>query len=135
MKIKKLANLIAVPIILGITCVFPIQQASADDICDNTNISAEIRAAAGCPNVSNVSNLQSVITNILNSIIAVSGIVAVIFIIIGGINYMTSSGDSAKVQKAKNTILYACIGLIICALAFAIVNWVIVGVIGAAEEI
>ncbi len=129
MKIKKLVNLLAIPAILGITCVFPIQQTFADDICDNTNISADIKAASGCPN-GNVSDLQSVITNILNGVIAASGLVAVIFIIIGGINYMTSNGDSAKVQKAKNTILYACIGLIICALAFAIVNWVIKSVIG-----
>ena len=130
MKIKKLVNLLVIPAIFGITCVFPIQQTFADDICGNTNISADIKAASGCPNVGNVPELQSVITNILNGIIAVSGLVAVIFIIIGGINYMTSNGDSAKVQKAKNTILYACIGLIICALAFAIVNWVIKSVIG-----
>lgn len=129
MKIKKLVNLLAIPAILGITCVFPIQQTFADDICSNNNISAEIRASSGCSNAGSVSSLQNVITNILYSIIAVSGLVAAIFIIIGGINYMTSGGDSAKVQKAKNTILYACIGLIICALAFAIVNWVIKSVI------
>lgn len=129
MKIKKLVSLLAIPAILGITCVFPTQQTFADDICGNTNISADIQAASGCPN-GNVPELQSVITNILNGIIAVSGLVAVIFIIIGGINYMTSGGDSAKVQKAKNTILYACIGLIICVLSYAIVNWVIIGVIG-----
>ena len=38
---------------------------------------------------------------------------------------MTSAGDSSKVEKAKKTILYACIGLVIAALSFAIVNWAI----------
>ena len=38
---------------------------------------------------------------------------------------MTSTGDAGKVKQAKDTILYAVIGLIICALAFAIVNWTI----------
>ena len=38
---------------------------------------------------------------------------------------MTSTGDTGKTQKAKNTILYALIGLAVCALAFAIVNWTI----------
>lgn len=38
---------------------------------------------------------------------------------------MTSSGDATKVQKARQTILYAVIGLVVCALAFAIVNFTI----------
>lgn len=65
------------------------------------------------------------ITKILNAIIGVIGIVAVVVIIIGGITYMTSAGDSGKVKKAKDTILYGVIGLVVCALAFAIVNFVI----------
>ena len=69
-------------------------------------------------------------SNVINTILYVAGIVAVAMLIIGGIRFMISRGDKDKVQKAKNTILYACIGLIICALAFAIVNWVIKSVIG-----
>ncbi len=65
------------------------------------------------------------VTGILNAVIAVLGIVAVIVIIIGGVSYMTSSGDAGKVKKAKDTILYGVIGLIIVALSFAIVNFVI----------
>lgn len=72
------------------------------------------------------------ITNILNAVIGVLGIVAVIVIIIGGVTYMTSSGDAGKVKKAKDTILYGVIGLVVVALAFAIVNFVIKNVIGAA---
>lgn len=70
------------------------------------------------------------VTNILNAIIGVLGIVCVIVMIIGGITYMTSSGDTEKVKKGRNTILYGLIGLVICALAFAIVNFVIVNIIG-----
>ena len=61
--------------------------------------------------------------------LAVLGLVAVIVIIIGGINYMTSAGDAGKVKKAKDTILYGVIGLVICVLAFAIVNFVIANII------
>ena len=71
------------------------------------------------------SDLVGKVTGILNAVIAVLGIVAVIVIIMGGIGYMTSSGDSAKVKKAKDTILYGVIGLVVVALAFAIVNFVI----------
>ena len=53
------------------------------------------------------------------------GVIAVIMVIIGGINYTTSQGDPEKIKKAKNTILYGIIGLIISLLAFAIVSFVL----------
>ena len=82
-------------------------------------------------NVSSTDNtLWENIQNIINAVIGVLGIVCVIVIIIGGINYMTSSGDSGKVKKAKDTILYGVIGLVICVLAFAIVNFVIANILG-----
>ena len=62
--------------------------------------------------------------NAINYAVAISGIVCVIFIVIGGVNYMTSSGDSAKLQKAKNTLTYAIIGLVIVGLSAVITNFV-----------
>ena len=70
-------------------------------------------------------DMSDKVTNIINGIVGALGIVAVVVIIIGGILYMTSSGDAGKVKKAKDTILYGIIGLVICALAYAIVNFVI----------
>ena len=85
-------------------------------------------------NVNRVGNqddtLVSNVTSILNAVIAVLGLVCVVVMIIGGINYMTSSGDAGKVKKAKDTILYGLIGLIVCVLAFALVNFVIANVLG-----
>lgn len=95
----------------------------SDSICNNASIPQEVKNASGCSGGDD--QLITVIQNILYAIIAVSGIVAVIYIIIGGINYMTSSGDTNKVQKARQTILYAVIGLIVCALAFVIVNFTV----------
>lgn len=69
--------------------------------------------------------LTTNIKDIITYIIAALGIVCVVVVIIGGVNYMLSSGDAGKVKKAKDTILYGIIGLIICVLAFAIVNFVI----------
>ena len=74
-------------------------------------------------------DLSGSVQGIISAIIGALALVAVVVIIIGGINYMTSSGDSAKVKKAKDTILYGLIGLIICVLAFAIVNFVINNII------
>ncbi|MDO5452003.1 MAG: hypothetical protein Q4F56_02855 [Candidatus Saccharibacteria bacterium] len=74
-------------------------------------------------------DLEGNIINIINGVIAVLGLVAVVIIIVGGIQYMTSTGDAGKVKKAKDTILYGIIGLIVCILAFAIVNFVISNII------
>ncbi len=74
--------------------------------------------------------LPTAIINILNGVLGVLAAVAVVVIVIGGINYMTSAGDAAKVKKAKDTILYAVIGLIVCALAAVIVNFVVKNLLG-----
>ncbi len=70
-------------------------------------------------------DLPTIIQTIINVILFIIGAAAVIMIIIGGITYTTSGGDAAAVKKAKDTILYAVIGLVVAFLAFAIVNWVI----------
>lgn len=98
-----------------------------------TLASAEIHIV-GKNNGAGEQNLEQNITNILNAIIAVLGLAAVVFIVVGGVNYITSNGEAAKVEKAKKTILYSCIGLIISALAFAIVNFVIFKIIGQASS-
>ena len=73
--------------------------------------------------------LEANVINIINGVIAVLGLICVVVIILGGVQYMTSSGDSGKVKKAKDTILYGIIGLVICVLAFAIVNFIIANII------
>lgn len=80
-------------------------------------------------NDNNDDDLIGNITIILNAVIGILGIVCVVVMIIGGVNYMTSSGDAGKVKKAKDTILYGLIGLVVCVLAFAIVNFVISGIL------
>ncbi len=70
-------------------------------------------------------NLEDSVIGIVNVVIGALGIVCVIMMIVGGINYMTSNGDSSKVKKGKDTIFYGIIGLIICILAVVIVNFVI----------
>ena len=62
---------------------------------------------------------------IINLVLKIAGIVAVIVIVIAGINYSLSSGDPAKTASAKNTILYAVIGLVIISSAIAITGYII----------
>lgn len=70
-------------------------------------------------------SLQERIRQVVNVILFVLGAIAVIMIIIGGIRYVVSAGDSSAITGAKNTILYAVIGLVVAILAFAIVNFVV----------
>ena len=67
---------------------------------------------------------ETVLKNVLNIVYGLVGVIAVIVIIIGGINYATSSGDSARVTKGKNLLLYAIVGLAVVFTAFALTNYV-----------
>lgn len=67
----------------------------------------------------------SVAKNVINAMIFVVGIASVVMIIVGGFRYVMSSGDSSSVNTAKNTILYAVIGLSVAIMSFAIVNFVL----------
>lgn len=84
---------------------------------------AEAARCDGCP--ADLFGDNGVFKQVTNTILYIVGIVAVIMLIIGGIRYVTSGGDAKKVTDAKNTVLYAIIGLVIAFLAFAIVNFVI----------
>lgn len=68
---------------------------------------------------------NTVLQNGLNIVYFLAGIIAVIVIIVAGIMYATSSGDQARITKAKNLILYSIAGLVIILSAFVITNFVI----------
>jgi len=65
------------------------------------------------------------IQTIVNMLLFLLGAIAVIMIVIGGIRYTTSNGDSGNIKSAKDTILYAAVGLVVAILAYAIVNFVV----------
>lgn len=69
--------------------------------------------------------INNVIKKIINLLSVIVGVIAVIMIIIGGFRYITSGGSDTGVTSAKNTILYAIVGLIIVALAQLIVRFVL----------
>lgn len=65
------------------------------------------------------------VQTLINTLLFAVGIVSVIMIIIGGIRYTISNGDSSRITSAKNTILYSVVGLVVALLAYAIVNFVV----------
>ena len=84
---------------------------------------AEAAKCDGCP--SDLFGETGAFRQITNTILYIVGVIAVIMLIIGGIRYVISGGDAKKVTDAKNTVLYAIIGLVIAVFAYAIVNFVI----------
>ena len=69
--------------------------------------------------------IERIVKLVINIFSWVVGIIAVIMIIVGGLKYITSSGDSGNVTGAKNTILYAVVGLVVVALAQFVVRFVL----------
>jgi len=66
-----------------------------------------------------------IFTTAVNVLLFVVGVLSVIMIIIGGLRYVISGGNTAAVSAAKNTVLYAIVGVVIAFLAYAIVNFVL----------
>ena len=81
--------------------------------------------AGKCTNPGTGGSLEGVIKTVVQVLLFIIGAVAVIMIVIGGLKYVTSNGDSAAVTSAKNTILYSIVGLIVAMVAYAIVGFVI----------
>lgn len=69
-------------------------------------------------------NLWNWLNDFTNIMLFLAGAIAVIVIIFGGVRYITSTGDPARVKQAKDTIVYGIIGLIVAILAYAIVRFV-----------
>lgn len=134
MKKLTLSVIAAVLTVFGLGCVATISPAYAGGFCQDgtpwTNSYDEcLKGDKGI--TSNQTDLMKVLNVVINVVLGVIGFVAVAMIIMGGISFTTSQGDAAKTTKARNTILYGVVGLVVALLAFAIVNFVLNSVFGA----
>jgi len=112
----------------------------AESVCQGTNVATsedgglgDGGACAASDGESSVSGLYKLAADVVNIFSVIVGIIAVIMIIFGGFKYITSGGDSGNVSGAKNTLIYAIVGLIIVALAQFIVRFVLNTTAGVAE--
>jgi len=108
----------------GMVLVSPqtVQAAAKEDICAGVGLAT---GGTGCDVPGGSPTIDSVVTAVVNTLSVIVGITAVIMIIIGGFKYVTSTGDANNVSSAKNTILYAIVGLVVVALAQIIVRFVL----------
>ena len=100
----------------------PTDAASSKAICEGSGGTWD--AGANSCGVAHAKSFTENLRAITNLLLFVIGAIAVVMIIIGAIRYVTSSGDQAQVTAAKNTIMYAIIGIVVAFLAYAIVNFV-----------
>ena len=82
-------------------------------------------AARGTGQTDNLFSDGGIFQTVTNILLFLIGAISVIMLIIGGIRYVVSGGDQAAVTSAKNTILYAIVGIVVAFLAFAAVRFVI----------
>lgn len=125
------AMLFAFAMIFSSVAVIP-NTAMATD-CNNT--SGGIVSGVDCAKTDSTKNsdLPTIFKNIINAALYLIGAVSVLMLIYGGIRYTLSAGNATNVTAAKNTILYAIVGIVVALLAYAIVNWVL-GAIGVATN-
>ena len=121
MKIKQL--LLSALLVLGVSSVVltPVSNVSAIEVFEQCGANKDSAVCAA----KDEDEVGDMVKTIVNTLLMVLGMIAVVMIVIGGIRYTTSNGDSSAITGAKNTILYSVIGLIVAIMSYAIVNFVI----------
>lgn len=103
--------------------------AYADCGSDGFDPANPLQSGANCAQANGTSNnlfaQGGVFQTVANTLVFLVGAVSVIFLIIGGLRYVISQGDKNNVTAAKDTILYAVIGIVVAVVSFALVNFVI----------
>lgn len=119
MKKIKVAVVSLTAVMMGVFALTPVAPVYADVAGE---IQGGVNAIGGDEEKA---TLGGRLEDVVNILLFVLGAIAVIMIVIGGIRYATSNGESSQISSAKNTILYAVIGLIVAVLAYSIVNFVL----------
>ena len=134
------AALLIAPVLLGGGAVYADENSGAsqpaptttssdlqNNVCSGVDKLSIEGAATNCDTVKakDAGKIDGLISKIINIFSMVVGIIAVIMVIVGGLKFITSGGDSGKVTSARHTITYAIIGLVVVALAQVIVRFVL----------
>ena len=117
-KIQSIVVALVVSAGIGAVALAPVVNAAPAD-----EVKKGLNAVGGSGSSS--TDPADIIALIVKVLLFIIGAISVIMIIIGGIRYTISQGDSGQVTSAKNTILYAVIGLLVAIFAYAIVNFVV----------
>lgn len=91
-------------------------------VCDGAGLAV---GSAGCSAPTGTPDVEPTVQRGLNIFSAILGIIAVIMFMVGGLKYMTAQGDSGQLNSAKNTLIFAAVGLVIVMLAQTLVKFVV----------
>ena len=120
---KRIQSIVAALVVsLGFSAVLLAPASYAACSSASSCVTSGLSATGG---TSSKTSINAIIKTIVNVLLFIISAVSVIMIIIGGLKYTTSQGDSTSLTSAKNTILYAVIGLLVAMFAYAIVNFVV----------
>ena len=128
---NSLAGLLAGLVLIAVPMLAPaVASASSANIQGDLSCGVALNASGSGTDCTNSTStgagkVQGIVTDTINIFSVIVGIISVVMIIYGGFKYITSGGDSGNVTGAKNTIIYAVIGLIVVALAQFIVQFVL----------
>jgi hypothetical protein len=120
--IKTIKQFLIIAILAAVPVLYLSPAVSAQskaDVCKGVDAAAN--AANAC---ADGGQLNRLITNAITLLSYVVGIVAVVMIIVAGFKYITASGDSNNIASAKNTLIFAIVGLVIAASARIIIGFV-----------
>lgn len=125
--IAKLLGGTSAALVLGFTLLVAAPQTQQAFATSHTNAACEGVAIAGvnCTDPGAQNRVKKLVTTIIDILSIIVGAVSVIMIIIGGLRYVTSAGDSTGTTAARNTIIYALVGLAVVIFAQSIVAFVI----------
>lgn len=99
---------------------------ASDSIAGNAcNYIQKVGSVEGCKDGKTLEGSGGTLATVVNTFLYAAGIVAFLFVLIAGIRYINTTGDPSRIQQAKDTLLYAIIGLIITLLAIPIAGFVI----------
>lgn len=119
---KRRLQFLAISIVTG-ALLFSTAPAFAQDVPAG-GVAGGAAAAKGSDQPAVLFGDGGIFAQVTNVMLFIVGAISVIMIIIGGLRYVLSGGDSANVSAAKNTILYAIVGIIVALLAYAAVNFI-----------
>lgn len=123
-----LATIQTAVVALGLAAMPMVASAATDTKCDTTNLSLSSGVNCAAPTETKGTDLfaqNGLFKKIADTLIFIVGAVAVIMLIIGGLRYVLSAGDAKNVTAAKDTILYAIVGIVVALLSFALINFVV----------
>jgi hypothetical protein len=138
-RLKSLLTALSLTVALAIPVAAPVavyaQTSGPNDLANRAACGADLNvdpnAVCSADDAGATDKVNDIVKLVINIFSIIVGFVSVIMIIVGGLKYITSGGDSGNITGAKNTILYAIIGLVVVALAQIVVKFVLAKTVAA----